>query len=258
MSLILIADTLLGAPSLKRILEGHKLVIVHTMNDAQGELEGQDFELAIVGLQFDESRMFEFIKAVKTTPRNSTRPIICFCARETEIARIMQESLEVSTRALGAWMYLSEHAYNVFKSPDAELRRVIERCLTGEARLDIQEKRINIQHRREELQQLRIMLETQQWSVEMQEYLIGLKCDLELLLKQVASLRSLADNERAKVTASRDLKDRVSDEVTKLENSMTVREQLQAASETKQSADEDKLAGEEEVKMSTASSPKDG
>jgi hypothetical protein len=64
----------------------------------------------------------------------------------------------------------------------------------------------------------------------------------------VASLQSSADFERAKVSASRDLKDRVSEEVRKCENGMTIIEQLQSVQETQQSGKESEVSAEEAIK----------
>src|SRR5271156_3012169 len=115
MSIVLIADTQEDAVCLKRIMQGHELVVANTMSEAVAALEAQTFDLIIIGLHFDDSQMFELIRETKKMPKNAHKPIICFCARDTRLARILHESLESTTKLLGSWMYLNEHAYNVYK-----------------------------------------------------------------------------------------------------------------------------------------------
>lgn len=248
MSTILIAENSEGPSSLERILAGHSLVFVRTMCDAKAELDRQKFDLIIASLHFDESQMFELIREVGCNPKADLTPIICYCSRKTQMARVMHESLEITTRALGAWMYLSEHAYNVYQNPDAELRRVIERCLTEEAREENLQQRVGIQKQREKIQQVRLLLSSQEWSPEMEEYLTKLKDEVDQLLNQVTSLKTSADARRATVESSRDLKDRVAAHVTCQEDSMTDQEEQQSLQETHQSADENQLTKAEQSK----------
>jgi len=245
---ILIADIPIGAVTLERILKGHECTSVTTMIAAETVLKTGTFDLIVAGLHFDDSQMFELIRVVKKSEKNADKPIICFCSRDTPLSRQIHESLEYSTKALGAWMYLAEHAYNVYQNPDAELRRVMERCLTEESRKDIQQQRMVIEKQRAELQQLRILLQGQEWTPALQEYLDGLQRDLELLLTEITRLHSAADGQGASVIASRDLNDRVSNQVTTTENSMTTTEETQTATETRQSVGENKLTAKEEIK----------
>ena len=250
---ILIADLPLGALTLQRILKGHECVVVTTMSEAEAKLKTEVFDLIIASLHFDDSQMFEFIRLVKQNDKNAYAPIICFCSRDTSMSRLIHESLEHSTKALGAWMYIAEHAYNVYQDPDAELRRVMERCLTEESRKDIQHQRMVIEKQREELQKMRSLLQEQEWTPALQEYLNGLQRDLELLLKEIARLHLAADTQGATVVASRDLQDRVSQTVTTTENAMTSTEETQAATETRQSAGEEQLSAKEDIKEAEGS-----
>lgn len=211
MTRVLIADTPEGAVALERILMGHECTVVDTMSVAGAKLNAEAFALIVVTLQFDSYKMFELIRSVRKSTANAEKPVICFCSRQTPVSTIIHESLESATRVLGAWMYLDEHSYNGYRNPDAELRRVMERCLTHESRQELQHQRYDIQKQREELLKLQLLLQTQEWSPEMKRYLgglkYGLKNDLELLLNEATRLHSAADAQRAKVAVSRDLKD---------------------------------------------------
>jgi len=242
---ILIADTLDGAVTLERILQGHDYHVVNTMRAAEKLLKDEVFDLIVAGLHFDESQMFELIREVRKSQKNATRPIICFCSRETSMSRLMYESLESSTKVLGAWMYLNESSYRDHQNPDAEIRRIIERCLTKESRKEIQLQRLDIHRQRLENQQLRTLLHEQEWSPELKDYLAFMKDELELLLKEVTRLHSVADVQRASVETSRDLKDRVAQHVVTTENDIASTEETQTASETMLSAEEEELARKE-------------
>jgi response regulator RpfG family c-di-GMP phosphodiesterase len=246
MAHILIADTPQSVVSLKIILEGHELIIASTIEEAMADLQKETYDLIIVGVHFDNSQMFELMRHVHASPNNAGKPIISFSARDTEMTRIIHESIELASKTAGAWMYLDAHSYNVYREPEEELRRVIERCLTEEARKDIQQKRLEIQKQRAELQRLRTMLKAQAWSPGLEEYLTGLRIDLEVLLQEVHKLQSSADGHRANVAASRQLKDRVSTEVANNENGMERTERIQHMDEARQSIQEQQIVGEED------------
>jgi len=248
LSSVLIAEVPAGVITLERILKGHKCKIVNTMSQAVKSLREDAFDLIVAGLHFDDSQMFEFIREVKRSQKNANKPIICFCSRDTQLARQIHESLEYSTKALGAWIYLAEHAYSAYQNPDAELRRIIERCLTEESRKEIHQHRMVIERQRAELQKVRTLLREQEWSPEMQEYLDGLQRELELLLTDITRLHAAASDHQASVIESRDLKDRVSNQVMTAENAMTSNEEIQTSIENSQSFREEKLAEEEAIK----------
>jgi hypothetical protein len=147
-------------------------------------VNAESFDLIVAGLHFDESRMFELIRTVQKSQQNANKPIICFCSHDTKFSRLIDESLQVSTKVLGAWMYLADHLYRDSENPDAEIRRIIERCLTKEARNEIQLQRIDIHRQRLDNQRLRLLLQEQEWSPELKEYLAYMKDELELLTER--------------------------------------------------------------------------
>lgn len=245
---ILIADTPQDSVSLKRILEGHEPVVVSTMQAAQAKLRQESFDLIIAALHFDGSHMFELIREVRKCPNNSDKPIICYCGRDTKMARQMKDCLQVITRALGAWMYLSEHEYNVYQNPDAELRRIMERCLTAEARRENLQRRMDLQRYRQEIQELRVMLEAQEQSSDVDCYSTELRHRLEPLLEEITQLQSSTETLNASISASRELKDRVSENITKHEDEMTRLEKVQFLEEVCQTTCEGELLKKEDGK----------
>lgn len=243
---ILVADTPEAVVSLKIILKGHDLVIVHKMEAALDKLQKEKFDLIIAGIHFDESQMFELMVHVQASSNNAESPIICFSARDTEMTRVIHQSIDTACKAAGAWMYLDAHSYNVYKEPEEELRRVMDRCLSEEMRREIHLRRLVIQKQRGDLQQLRLMLKEQEWTPELEVYLSGLRKDLEVLLQEVQKLQASADIQRAHVAASRQLKDRVSVEVARIENGMERTERIQHMDETRQTIQEQQIIYQED------------
>ncbi len=167
MARILLADADDGIANLERILTpGHEFVAVQELHTALEALEKQSYDLIIVGVHFDDSRMFDLLPHFTKIKTCAETPVICFCTRDTPITRAMHESLEFSARALGAWMYLDQHEYNGKLDPDAELRRIIDRCLTDAQRKAALEKSADIQLQREDIHRLREALVSEVWTLE--------------------------------------------------------------------------------------------
>jgi len=246
MSNILIADSAEGCENLKRILgKEHVLVFANSTRAALESLGDQAFDLIFVGVEFDESRMFEFIPLIGTTRLNADTPVICFCSHDTQMTRTMHESLEVCTCAIGAWMYLDLHESDVYTGADAEVRRIIERCLAIEARKESLARRLDIHRRRTEIHQLRLSLESEHSQGEPELNRSTLKRRLSEILLELT--RASADNELQglAIKASRELNDRVSETVTAAEDLLTGQERNQIEMETSQSAEELELSERE-------------
>lgn len=249
MARVLIADEPIGASFLQSLLaDEHELLIVDTLKIAVETLWQRDFDLIIIGVHFDDSRMYELMTECKSIPTCIGKPIICFCTRETVLTRTMHESIDVSSKALGAWMYIDQHDYNVKKNPDAELKRVIERCLVGEARKVTQGQRQDIQKRRAQLLRLREALEEKEWTMDLEDRVADIREKLSHVLLELS--RAQVDNidQYEKLSQSKDLDDRVSVDVTLAENKMARAERQQSLQESKQLAKEQAIVPREEAK----------
>lgn len=110
----------------------HELVSVKTLRDAAAKLKKQSFDLIIIDLYFDESRMFEAMQLAKTIPKNADKPIICMATSQIRAPFI--DSVDFTARALGAWMFIDVYEHGQTGDAKSELLRVIERCLAGDAR----------------------------------------------------------------------------------------------------------------------------
>lgn len=227
---------------MERLLgEKHELVIATTLMESVAKLEEEEFDLIIIGVHFDESRMFELMSQCKAIPKNSIKPIICFCTRDTPLTRTMHHSIDTATKALGAWMYLDQHDYNVKRNPDAEMQRVVERCLLSTERKKTKEKRADIQKRRAELLRLRLALESEEWSVDLKDRVADLRQKLSDVLLVLSEVQVVSIAQQDKLAESKDLEDRVSSQVRSDENAMAQEERQIMFQESQQLAKEQVL-----------------
>lgn len=249
MARILIADTPEDVICIERILgEEHELSVVSKISDAMFQFRENDFDLLMIGIHFDESRMFDLLRAIQTTPTETEKPIICFCTRDTQMTRTLHDSVSTTSRLLGAWMYLDEHEYSVTQDPDAEMRRVVERCLTDEARKKTLEDRQTIHRQRKELQRLRDALESEEWSEELEGRSVELRRQVAAALRELCDMRLDTVAQQDEVAASERLKDRVTDSVQSTEDEQTQAERDMWHHEIKQTAREVDSSQKEERK----------
>ena len=246
---ILIAATPDDVINLERILgPRHEFIVVSTMSEALGQLNEQAFDLIMIGVHFDQSRMFDLLPHVQGSSKNADKPVICFSTQDKPLTRTMHETIDVASKALGAWIYMDMQEYSVSKDPDSEMRRVIERCLTGEARKKTQSERMDIHKHREEIQRLREAMEVHEWSENLEDRVIELRHNLAALLLELceSTVSSLAQQE--KIADSREQKDRVSEAVRLGENGAAYTERRQLLDETQQTVKEVELGEREERK----------
>jgi CheY-like chemotaxis protein len=250
MSRILLAATADDVSAIERIFgDRHELVILtSTIFDALATLKEHAFDLIILGVHFDESRMFELLRNINAARQDGDTPVICFCSRDTPLTRTMHESIDVASKALGAWMYLDLHEFNVSKDPDAEMRNIIERCLTGEARKKTQASRMNSQKQREELQRLREALEHEEWSENLEDRVLEMRRKLAVVLLELCGSKVNSLTQQEEVASSRDRKERVSESVHSAEDGAMRTERGLSLDETKQTVKEVEIGEREEAK----------
>ena len=100
---------------LERILAGHRLTIPHSVEEAKLELERQEFHMVILGVLFDESRMFELLRLVRTFDKNRLTPVVCMLATESRLSAVAIEGLDHAVKAM-----LANAFVNLNKFPDNE------------------------------------------------------------------------------------------------------------------------------------------
>src|SRR5688572_29313293 len=74
---ILIADVVALDARLRTILKGDELHFARTREEAAQALEAERFDLGVVCLLFDESRMFELLEHIGSSARLRQLPVAC-------------------------------------------------------------------------------------------------------------------------------------------------------------------------------------
>jgi CheY-like chemotaxis protein len=116
---VLIAEVASVAPRLQSILGEYECTSVRTLAEARCALDGEPFNLVVICVQFNESRMFELLEHIVNDERLADTPVVCL--RDEEGPAAKPAGIALSVTALGARLFL-----DLRKLPDTE---------TGNARL---------------------------------------------------------------------------------------------------------------------------
>ena len=107
-SRILVAAVPKAAVRIERALDGEELRIVRTVEEARLALRTDPFRLAIFGVYFDESRMFELIPCARASRLNREIPILCVLGIARRLSASAVRGLEETVRAIGCgWLDIS-------------------------------------------------------------------------------------------------------------------------------------------------------
>jgi hypothetical protein len=129
MANVLIAASVKPREIMERLLASHELACAETMRQAEKFLRKQTFDLIVCTVAFDESRMFDFLRLVKSTAEWQRIPFVCARAR-LQILRspIAMEAVKFTCRALGAVAFVDIGDYR--SDPEGEMRKAIEGFIT--------------------------------------------------------------------------------------------------------------------------------
>jgi DNA-binding response OmpR family regulator len=129
MKSILVADGPDMDERLAAVLAGHELAFARSLQQATALLASRDFDLVMVGVHFDESRMFDLLRHVRSGGRNSQARIVCVLGHRFESPAISIEGLEIATRALAADAFVDLSRYAEGERTEQALRKVVEPLL---------------------------------------------------------------------------------------------------------------------------------
>ena len=91
---------------LRECLPGHDLTFVRTMGQAIRALRSGGFQLVVIGLDFDESRMLELLQYVRSLPAYKEFPVICVHGDHFNLSEAVMKSIDVAVKALGGVAFL--------------------------------------------------------------------------------------------------------------------------------------------------------
>lgn len=128
---ILIAGVPETFSRLSTILTGYAPHFIETFEGAQKHVRSTPYDLIMIGVHFDESRMFDLLYYLKA--RASEVPVICYrltAGAETR-TKLTMLAVAIASRALGAVAFL-----DLFDAPDEEaangaLRELVDRTLAA-------------------------------------------------------------------------------------------------------------------------------
>ena len=127
---ILVADTPDGDRRIAEILAGLEVTFARTLGEVQRLLEQQAFDLILVGVHFDDSRMFDLLRHVRSAGR-ADQPVVCVRShRFVSAAAISIESLEIAAKALACNLFLDLTRYPDDAKGNAEVRKLLDGLLT--------------------------------------------------------------------------------------------------------------------------------
>lgn len=127
---VLVAAFHEGHRRIAAILDGHDLVVVHTVGEAQAVLAAQPFDLVVIGTRFDESRMFDLVRLINASEKTSPMAVVCFRGMLGRQAseRVFVEGLVLGCQALGA-VFHDFISYPDDEAGNRAIRDVFESCV---------------------------------------------------------------------------------------------------------------------------------
>ena len=111
---------------LERILAGHRLTIPHSVEEAKKELEARQFALVVLGVMFDESRMFELLRLVRMYEANKLTPVVCMLTGSSNLSDVAIEGLDHAVKAMLANAFLNLRKFPDDREGNARVRRIID------------------------------------------------------------------------------------------------------------------------------------
>jgi len=126
---ILIADTRENDRRLAAILSGHELVFARALGEAQRLLTERKFDLILIGVNFDDSRMFDLVRHVRSTGQ-AEPPVACVRSHRFQSPALSIEGLEIAARAAACNLFLDLTKYPDDTAGNAEARKLLEGLFT--------------------------------------------------------------------------------------------------------------------------------
>ena len=111
---------------LERLFVGHRLTIPKSVAEAEALLREREFSLVVLGVHFDESRMFELLRVVRIFDRNKLTPVVCLLSGESKLSPVAIEGLDHAVKAMLANAFLDLNKFPDDRPGNARVRRIID------------------------------------------------------------------------------------------------------------------------------------
>ena len=106
MAKVLIADVPEMHPRIQDCLPGHDCVFATTMREAMLALRQDGFSLIVIGLHFDESRMFELLSHVRSLPVYKNAAVVCVQGLDVVMPEAVIHTVDMAVKALGGTAFV--------------------------------------------------------------------------------------------------------------------------------------------------------
>jgi PleD family two-component response regulator len=113
-------------PRVERVLAGHDLVIARSSMEAEKALARHDFALIVLGVNFDESRMFELLAYVRAQERHHVVPVLCVLGSSRRLTAMAVEAIDRAAKAMLANAFLWLEKFPDDEAGDARIRRIAD------------------------------------------------------------------------------------------------------------------------------------
>ena len=106
MARVLIADVPEMQPRIEECLPGHECVCVDSMAEAVVALRHDGFSLIVIGLHFDESRMFELLTYVRSLRTYKDAAVVCVQGMDILLPEAAMRTVNMAVKALGGTAFV--------------------------------------------------------------------------------------------------------------------------------------------------------
>jgi DNA-binding response OmpR family regulator len=130
MKKILVADVPQMDGRYSAALAGWEIAFVRTMSEARQALAAERYGLVAIGVYFDDSQMFDLVRAIRSDAIYGEVPIVCVRGRPGFTA-ITSRTLEVTVKALAADEFIDLLHFGGDEAGNAALRATVERLIKG-------------------------------------------------------------------------------------------------------------------------------
>ena len=113
----------------RRILTGHDLVLVNTLDAATAALRGDTIKLIFVGARFDESRMFDLLDYLRKDAQHRKIPFVAAIVADLSMAVETVRGLAHATKIFGASVFVNLNDFPDDATENARLRIIVDALL---------------------------------------------------------------------------------------------------------------------------------
>jgi len=130
-----VAAVPIAAERLRSILSGHRVFCPVNYHEAKEALSREQYALAIFGVYFDESRMFDLVSFTRGSAANRDTPIVAVLGIRGRLSELIVRSLEQTINSMPLTTFLNLTVIPDDPGGNASVREFLDRYLLPEVGL---------------------------------------------------------------------------------------------------------------------------